>query len=104
MAIDKDLLKGFETMEKLQEDGVIESYSYNSKEGDFTFYANVGGEYGDTREETVNMYEADEETVLSFINEWEREFEKMVQEAEEEERSYQRDREAAYWAVQGVEY
>lgn len=102
--LDKDLLKGFETLEKLQEDGIIESYTYNSKEGDFTFYANVGGEYGDTREETVNIYEADEETILSFIEEWERDFEKMVEEAEEDRKREEQDNEAAYWSVQGVGY
>lgn len=102
MALDKDLLKGIETMEKLQYDGVIESYSYNSKDGDFTFWAKIGGEYGDTREETIGFYDAEEETILSFIEEWERDFEKMVEEAEEEERGYNRDREEAYWSVQGV--
>lgn len=73
------------TFEKLQENGIIKNYSYNSKDRDFTFTARVGGKYGDTREETIGFYEAEEETVLSFINEWEREFEKMIQEAQAEE-------------------
>lgn len=102
--LDKDLLKSLEILDKLEGDDVIENYSYNSKEGEFKFTAKIGGEFGDTREETLGYYDVTEEKILNFIEEWEREFKKMVEEAEEEERGYQRDREAAYWAVQGVRY
>ena len=91
--LDKELLKSFENLEKLQEDGVIEYYKFNSKEWDFTIVT----EYG---EKVINIYETDEESISEFIEEMEKE----VEEAFKDKKREEQDREAAYWAVQGVRY
>lgn len=90
--LDKELLEGFETMQQLQDDGLIDSYNYNSKTGDFMVFSGLG------KKEV--KFQVDMDSMMEFLEEWEKEVEEAFQDKKREEQ----DREAAYWAIQGVRY
>lgn len=90
--LDKDFLEELETMEQLQEKGTIDSYSYNSRTGFFKVFTELG--------EKEVKFQVDMESMIEFLEEWQNEVEEAFQDKKREEQ----DREAAYWAVQGVRY
>lgn len=93
--LDKDLLNSFETLEKLQDEEIIQYYKFNSKEWDFIIITKYG-------EKNLNIYETDEVSILEFINEMRIKKEIADKEAEEEAKEYYRQIENDYWSVQGA--
>lgn len=86
--LDKDLAMEFEVMERIQEDGKIDYYTYNSRTGNFRIFT----DYGD-KEITIWF---DEETIIDILIEMEKE----VEEIEKEERREREYQEKIYWERQ----
>lgn len=86
--LDKDLTREFEVMEKLQEDGKIDYYIYNSRTGDFRIFTDFG-------DKTITVW-FDEETIIDIIIEMEKELE----EAEKENQREMEHQEKIYWEKQ----